>query len=696
MKMSKILLFLSFLTPSLYFAQMTEVQAINFAQTASEKDLIVKNTEMLESEYYYQSEILADKLLSLKPESPNYNYRKGFASLYVRNEYKKAIKCLEIAVKDVTKNWDAISINEKSAPIDAIYYLAVAYHRNQEIDKAIEQYNKFINNSIKSSSLIADAKMNIIQCNNAKSLIASPVEAKVKNIGSIINTDKPEYSPVIALDGSALYFTSRREWADSSTHPFLDPRLNQFPEDVYVSHLDDEGNWTKPERLPFCHNSTNEACCAVSTDERTIYIYKDSSGYGDIYKTDFHTNKFNEIIKLDFNNINTEYWESHASMSHDGTLMFITSNRPGGKGRRDIYMLKRNSDGSWTEPQNLSVINTDRDEDAPFVSVDNKRLYYATNGPSSMGGFDIMYSDMDENGNWGPGKNIGYPINSTNDDGFYTTTTDGLMGFITSEREDGYGEKDIYEIQNEFLGVKNLAVLKGKIKTTDGSPIPEDLAVNVKLICTNCDESQKTKQIFPRLKDGVFMTGLTPCKTYKLVYVNIKDNRELYTDGFETKCDSNYQEIHKELMLDPKTGDLTPVEETQEVETVVAKEYKNLEFMHYFAYNKNKMSLTKDGELKDFVTEIEKQLNDGREKITINIYSSASTVPTKTYETNEKLTQLRAENMKYDLTNYFNQKYNGKVNVVIVSAIVDGPEYDKDAKNQEKYHPYQFVGLKTE
>ena len=104
------------------------------------------------------------------------------------------------------------------------------------------------------------------------------------------------------------------------------------------------------------------------------------------------------------------------------------------------------------------------------------------------------------------------------------------------------------------------------------------------------------------------------------------------------------------------------------------------------------------GDLKDFVKEIEKQLKDGRERITINVYSSASHVPTKTFETNEKLTQIRAENMKYDLSTHFesNPAYAGKVNVVIVSAIVDGPEYIKDFKDKKKYKPYQFVGLKTE
>ncbi|MFN5912120.1 MAG: hypothetical protein ACK45H_12345, partial [Bacteroidota bacterium] len=132
-------------------------------------------------------------------------------------------------------------------------------------------------------------------------------------------------------------------------------------------------------------------------------------------------------------------------------------------------------------------------------------------------------------------------------------------------------------------------------------------------------------------------------------------------------------------------------------EPVDVATWKNQEFMHYFDYNKNKLAVSK-GDLKKFVKELENQLKSGRPKVTINVYSSASTVPTKTYESNEKLSQMRAENMKYDLVTYFESKpeFAGKVNVVIVSAIVDGPEYVQDADEIKKYKPYQFVGLKTE
>jgi hypothetical protein len=172
----------------------------------------------------------------------------------------------------------------------------------------------------------------------------------------------------------------------------------------------------------------------------------------------------------------------------------------------------------------------------------------------------------------------------------------------------------------------------------------------------------------------------------------------MYEEVFTTKCDEAYQEIYRELLLDVPTRTISvPKDTIKEIDTVTVIAYKNVEFMHYFDYNKNKLSTAK-GDLKIFVKDVEKQLNEGRKSVTINVYSSASRVPTKNFESNEKLATIRAENMKYDLQNYFesNPAFKGKVNVVIVTAIVDGPEYTNDAKNKPKYKPYQFVGLKTE
>ena len=703
MKLFKLLYILLFCIISLpTFSQetvWTESKVENIAKTGSEQELVTTCSILTQEGYLYYAEIIANRLIELKPESSNYNYRKGFLAITIRKDYMDAMKYLKKAVLDTDPNYDMYSKTENSAPTDAFYHLAKCYHYNEELDKAEENYNLFLERSKKKSELLPEAELGVIQVNLARKLMKDPVNIYLKNVGSAVNTDYPEYSPVVSLDGSSLYFTSRRKWENDETENFRDPAINQYPEDVYVSYMDFDSSWMEPIRMEFCQPKRNEATIAVSTDERRVYLYEDSTGNGDIYYTDFYSEKFNEITKLDDKDINTEYWETHCMVSHDRSRMFFTSDMPGGFGGRDIYVVNRNTDGTWGKPINLGPkINSKHDEDAPFVSVNNKQLYFGTNGERSIGGFDIMVTDLLEDGTWSEARNLGYPFNSTNDDLFYTTTIDGLRGYITSVRKDGYGEKDIYEIKNDYLGVKQLAVLKGVIKTLDGSPLPEDFAVNIKVTCEDCSEFEKNRTIFPRMRDGLFITGLKPCQTYKLSYNNAEDGLPMGEETFTTKCDTNYQEIYRELILDvPNRLILFPQDTVQEIPEVIASDYPNLEFIHYFAYNKNKLTVKK-GELKDFVKAVEKQLEEGRSSITINIYSSASHVPTKTYETNENLTKIRAENMKYDLMNYFESipELNGKVNIVIVSAIVDGPEYIKDHSNTKKYRPYQYVGLKTE
>ncbi|MFT5777301.1 MAG: tetratricopeptide (TPR) repeat protein [Crocinitomicaceae bacterium] len=678
-------------------AQLTERDVREMVANSSESQLVTQSSMLTQEGYLYYAEIITDRLIQLKPLSANYNYRKGFLMLDIRKDYMGAIPFLEKAILDVDPNYDMYSSKEESSAVDAIFHLATCYHLNEEIDKAIEHYNMFKAASNKKSELLPVSDLRIAQCQQAKIQMSSPGNVYLTNMGDKINSDMPEYSPVISLDGSALYYTSRRVWENNETDEFKDPRINQYPEDVYVSYLDFDSTWTDPIRLEFCKAQQNEATIAISSDERKIYLYEDSTGNGDIYYTDFYHAKFRDIQKLEMKDINTKYWETHAMMSHRKDLFFFVSDRPGGLGGRDIYYVKLAADGTWGSPINLGPnVNGPNDDDAPFIAVDNHTLYFATNDERSIGGFDIMRTQLQDDGSWSKATNLGYPFNSTNDDIFYTTTLDGRRGYMTSFRKDGKGEKDIYEIHNDYLGMRDVAVLKGIIRTLDNKPLPEDFAINVKLVCIDCDENGIERLVYPRLRDGVFMTGLDACKTYRLEYTNITEDKLLHEDTFTTLCDTNYQEIYRELLLNVDTREiiLPPVIELPVIPIV---SQVNLEFMHYFAYNKNKLTTNK-GKLKKFMKDVEDQLKEGREQITINVFSSASYVPTKTFGTNERLTEIRAENMKYDLISYFekNPDYAGKVNVVIVTKVVQGPVYEADAVNKEKYFPYQYVGLKTE
>lgn len=542
-KLKFLLLLLVF--PIVSFGQMTEDQVRAMALSATEQELVIQSSSMIQNNYFFHAEILVDRLLTMKPDCPNYNYRKGFLILNGRQDYVSALPYLKKAVESTDKNYDAYSAKELSAPIDAFYYLGVCYHLNEDLVEARKNYNQFILQSGKKSPLIELAQLKLQQCDVAEKLIRSPKTAIVENIGNKVNSDMPEYAPVVSLDGTSLYFTSRREWDDKSSDEFRDPMLNNYPEDIFVSYQDFEGQWTSPEKLAFCQNKYNEATIAVSSDERKIFVYQDATGGGDIYFSAFGDNKFDELEKLRYKGVNTDSWETHCTVTPDGENMYFVSDRPGGLGGRDIYRIVKLPNGEWSEPQNMGpTINTAFDEDSPFIAVNNKTLYFSSNGPSSMGGFDVFVSFRDDDNQWSEPVNMGYPINSAGDDIFYTTTIDGLKGYLSSFRKGGYGEKDIYEIRNDYLGNRPISSLRGVISTIDGSDIPEN--ISVKLECKTC-EKESSKVTYPRIKNGSFFSVLDRCSDYVLYFYD--GDELLKSENFNTLCNPENEELIKNHII---------------------------------------------------------------------------------------------------------------------------------------------------
>ncbi|NRA13722.1 MAG: PD40 domain-containing protein, partial [Crocinitomicaceae bacterium] len=333
MKLKSILLtILTVVLTTVAQSQITEEMVRKIATTADESELVMQNSTLTQEGYLYYAEILADKLLQINPQNPNYHYRKGFLMLEIRKDYEGAIPHFVMATKEIDPNFDMYSHKETSSPPDAFYHLAMCYHLNEEIDKAEENYNKFIEVSNKKSELLPVADLRLMQCAEAKIQMANPVNVLLKNMGPTINTPFPEYSPVVSLDESALYFSSRRPWSNDETDQYRDLAINQYPEDIYVSYLDFDSSWTVPVKLDFCEPKRNEASISMSSDERKIYLYEDSTGNGDIFTTDFFHAKFQDIEALDMKHVNTEYWETHCMMSHDQRRFFFVSDRPGGFG----------------------------------------------------------------------------------------------------------------------------------------------------------------------------------------------------------------------------------------------------------------------------------------------------------------------------------------------------------------------------
>jgi outer membrane protein OmpA-like peptidoglycan-associated protein len=557
----KTLLLLLFI-PILSFSQMTEEQARRMAKLATEPELIIESSRMVQEGKLYLAGIIVDRLLEFQPESCNYNYRKGYILLTSAMDYTSAMFHFEKAVKAISEDHDIYSITDTTAPIETHFYLGKCYHLDEQLDKAKASYTNYFNLNPSDKGLLARANCNLIQCEVAEKLIEHPKKTKILNVGEVVNSYLPEYSPVISLDGQALYFTSRRPWADGSTEGFRDPLLNNYPEDIYVSYRakDKTRAWLTPTKLSFCEGQRNEATIAVSPDERRIYVYQDNTGGGDIFYTDFVTNTFQEVKPIPFKGVNTKAWETHITVTTDGQNMYFVSDRLGGYGGRDIYRIVKLPNGAWSAPKNLGpTINTPFDEDSPFIGADNKTLYFSSNGPESMGGFDIFFTMRDDNNEWSIPFNLGYPINGTGDDIFFTTTIDGKKGYFTSFRKSGFGEKDIYEIENDELGLKNIAALKGAIKTAYNRPFPTDISLNV--TCLNCDNTNGTI-VYPRLRDGSFFQSLEPCRQYELSYMHKDGKEEFFKESFSTKCDVEYDEVYRDLLLDVDNMKFISAEDT--------------------------------------------------------------------------------------------------------------------------------------
>jgi tetratricopeptide (TPR) repeat protein len=481
------------------------------------------------------------ELLANDPDNANLNYKVGLCYLKGVKNRKASIPYLEKATQNISKNYDDLNPYEKKAPNITYLYLGQALHIAYRFDEAIEVLEKFKSTINKKHVRYAEAERTIAMCNNAKEFIATPNQAIIRNLGDAINTEFPEYSPVISIDESTLIFTSRRSNTTGGTQEIN----GEWFEDIYISQKDSNDNWTAAKQIGSNINTPDhEASIGLSADGQKLFIYKGEEG-GSIWMSELVGEEWSVPMKLG-SDINTEYWETHAVISADERFLYFVSNRPGGYGGRDIWMCKKLPNGMWGLAQNLGPkINTPYDEDAPFIHPDGKQIFFSSNGHKTMGGFDIFFSELLEDGTWTEPTNLRHPINTTEDDIYYVTSADGKRAYLSSFRDGGKGEKDIYLVTIPEAVEKAITVLVGYIKISDGSPISPDTRVTVLNI-----ETGELLPFKPNISTGKYVLTLTP-GNYKISYE--MNGNEFHTEDIYVPAESSYNLINKELLLDPVT-----------------------------------------------------------------------------------------------------------------------------------------------
>lgn len=425
---------------------------------------LLKRAEKAEragSTQFVHAETLYEEALALAPESAEVNARMGLCQLNGPHRHK------------------ALPYLEKAASLDPLhprvqFLLGYALQLNARWDEAIAafQRHKAQNPFQDPDPLYNTADDHIAQCRNGKALQARPVRAKVSNLGAAINSPQADYGAAITADGGQLYFTSRRPVA-------AEDKVNRvngdYFEDIYSTSLGAAG-WGRAQRLPEPVNTPgNDASVGLFNDGRTLLIYRDQDGTGDLFECRRTGSRWGAPQPLG-PNVNTAHHESSAWYSYDRQWLYFVSERTEDNvGGQDIYRSRWDAaTASWGPAENLGPpVNTIHDEEGIFVHPDGSTIYFSSKGHNSMGGYDVFRSRL-ENGRWTKPENLGWPVNSPDDDLFFVLSADGRTGILSSFRAEGLGEDDLYLV--EFLPEEEVGE---PVAAAVGAPVPKPETTSV-------------------------------------------------------------------------------------------------------------------------------------------------------------------------------------------------------------------------
>ena len=435
--------------------------------------------------------------LKKDPDNKKIKYKLGICYLHTRINYSQAITYLE----DYSR--------ESKADDDVWYYLGRAYQLNNKLAEAITAFQKY--KGLKPKRAI-EIDRYIEQCDNAIKFMRKPSNVTFQNMGKEINSEEPDYYPYINKDETILAFTSRRKDNIGGKKIEVDGYRSS---DIYLS-TSSNGSWTPAKNAGKGINSSlDEQVVGLRSDGLELYMYLDHiDKFGDIYassRKDFETEFAKPRIFMP--NINDKF-ETSGSLSEDGQILFFSRREKAGE-QSDLYFCRKLPIGIWALPQKLpDFVNTPYNEESPYLSYDCKTLYFASEGHNSMGGYDLFKTTFDADKNtFTPPVNLGYPINSTDDDKSICVTQDNRLAYVSAFRPHGYGDLDIYRVRFNDTEQKT-KIYKGRVFLGDTIVKNQPRNYSINLIATN--ELDSMEYTFtPHSKTGKFMMAL-PAGTYSL------------------------------------------------------------------------------------------------------------------------------------------------------------------------------------
>jgi outer membrane protein OmpA-like peptidoglycan-associated protein/tetratricopeptide (TPR) repeat protein len=472
-----------------------------------------------------------------------------------KNDYKTAVKAYEKALKvapnfidaqlfladayyaledfDNAEKWfESVLEIDKTYNTRVIYVLGALEYRMDKFEEAIVHLEDFLTFPSKSKKLTAKAGKLLENCRFAAVAVKNPLPFTPKNLGAI-NTEEAEYLPCFTADGEFMLYTSRYVGQEDF---FQSQKIN--------------GEWIKGINMGAPINTMdNEGAQTISADG-TFLVYTVCNRNGDfgscdLYFSELLNGKWTEPYNIDAP-INTRGWESQPSLSADGRTLYFTSNRGNGKGKKDLWVTYRLRNGKWMEPQNLGdQINTNGNEESPFIHADGQTLYFRSDMHVGMGRTDLFMSTRQPDGSWSKPKNLGYPINTKADEGSLVVSLDGKTGYFASDREDSKGATDIYSFEMPEA-IRPKAVTYFKAKVIDAKT-RLDLQAKVELIQLSTGLTYTESMTS---KNGEFLICLPAGDDYAL---NVsRKGYVFYSENFEFKEVNSFNEpFEKKVELQP-------------------------------------------------------------------------------------------------------------------------------------------------
>lgn len=468
-------------------------------------------------------------------------------SLRVDASFLEAWMLLGAIHFDLKENEQAVDAYKKVLALDStavsiVYYmLGDLYYEEANYSEAVSHYKLFLQCNNISEKQQEMAKERLEHARIAKHAVENPTFTPI-NLGEAINTSADEYINFVDETESVLYVTRKElqdEWAANK---------KVYKEDFYIARSAAD-SWSEPIQLKAdWKGQYNAGGMSLSVDGRSMYFtgcyWPGGLGSCDLYVS----KRIGDSWQAPHNigkPINTSDWESQAVVSSDGSKLYFASRRSGGKGGSDIWMSVRLKSGRWSPAVNLGdSINTNGNEMAPFLHADGQTLYFSSDGHGGLGGYDLFISRKDFSGQWTKGKNIGYPINSPDDELNIFINLEGTKAWLSSNRSKGSGGFDVYVVDTDPLFKPSRVVfLKGKVlDASSGVPlgahvILSDLQKGIGIDSTQADPVT-----------GYFLLALHPHQNYA---VNIAEKGYLmYSENLDFNTDTA-RSYSKEFLLQP-------------------------------------------------------------------------------------------------------------------------------------------------